>query len=46
MGGLKDIFQLQIVVYFLSCSAGSVAQDLWSPSGPNGKNGRISFGFV
>nr|YP_009729860.1 Ycf2 [Caldesia grandis] len=35
-----------ILLYLLSCSAGSVAQDLWSPLGPDEKNGIASYGFV
>ncbi|KAK1260669.1 Protein ycf2 [Acorus gramineus] len=27
--------KLTILLYLLSCSAGSVAQDLWSPPGPD-----------
>nr|YP_009537495.1 hypothetical chloroplast RF2 [Dioscorea quartiniana]YP_009537512.1 hypothetical chloroplast RF2 [Dioscorea quartiniana]AYM33590.1 hypothetical chloroplast RF2 [Dioscorea quartiniana]AYM33607.1 hypothetical chloroplast RF2 [Dioscorea quartiniana] len=38
--------KLTILLYLLSCSAGSVAQDLWSLSGPNEKNGITSYGFV
>nr|AXR93999.1 hypothetical protein RF2 [Colocasia esculenta]AXR94000.1 hypothetical protein RF2 [Colocasia esculenta]AXR94083.1 hypothetical protein RF2 [Colocasia esculenta]AXR94084.1 hypothetical protein RF2 [Colocasia esculenta]AXR94167.1 hypothetical protein RF2 [Colocasia esculenta] len=38
--------KLTILLYLLSCSAGSVAQDLWSPFGPDEKNGITSFGFV
>nr|YP_009417571.1 hypothetical chloroplast RF21 [Erythronium sibiricum]AQD17429.1 hypothetical chloroplast RF21 [Erythronium sibiricum] len=38
--------KLTILLYLLSCSAGSVAQDLWSSSGPNEKNGITSYGFV
>nr|YP_001294396.1 hypothetical chloroplast RF2 [Dioscorea elephantipes]YP_001294415.1 hypothetical chloroplast RF2 [Dioscorea elephantipes]A6MMQ1.1 RecName: Full=Protein Ycf2 [Dioscorea elephantipes]ABR01473.1 hypothetical chloroplast RF2 [Dioscorea elephantipes]ABR01492.1 hypothetical chloroplast RF2 [Dioscorea elephantipes] len=40
--------KLTILLYLLSCSAGSVAQDLWSsPSpGPDEKNGITSYGFV
>ncbi|KAJ7942064.1 Protein Ycf2 [Quillaja saponaria] len=32
--------------YLLSCSAGSVAQDLWSLPGPDEKNGITSYGLV
>nr|YP_010317007.1 hypothetical protein RF2 [Rhomboda moulmeinensis]YP_010317023.1 hypothetical protein RF2 [Rhomboda moulmeinensis]QXO05195.1 Ycf2 [Rhomboda lanceolata]QXO05212.1 Ycf2 [Rhomboda lanceolata]QXO05281.1 Ycf2 [Rhomboda moulmeinensis]QXO05298.1 Ycf2 [Rhomboda moulmeinensis]UNB13658.1 hypothetical protein RF2 [Rhomboda moulmeinensis] len=35
-----------ILLYLLSCSAGSVAQDLWSSSRPNEKNWIASYGFV
>nr|YP_010293014.1 hypothetical protein RF2 [Eriocaulon alpestre]YP_010293031.1 hypothetical protein RF2 [Eriocaulon alpestre]YP_010473212.1 hypothetical protein RF2 [Eriocaulon faberi]YP_010473229.1 hypothetical protein RF2 [Eriocaulon faberi]ULQ65804.1 hypothetical protein RF2 [Eriocaulon buergerianum]ULQ65295.1 hypothetical protein RF2 [Eriocaulon alpestre]ULQ65312.1 hypothetical protein RF2 [Eriocaulon alpestre]ULQ65821.1 hypothetical protein RF2 [Eriocaulon buergerianum]UVH66235.1 hypothetical protein len=35
--------KLTILLYLLSCSAGSVAQDLWSSPGPNETN---SYGFV
>nr|WEG89384.1 hypothetical chloroplast RF21 [Amana sp. MW-2023b]WEG89385.1 hypothetical chloroplast RF21 [Amana sp. MW-2023b] len=38
--------KLTILLYLLSCSAGSVAQDLWSSSGPNEKNWITSYGFV
>nr|YP_010727102.1 Ycf2 protein [Filipendula vestita]YP_010727118.1 Ycf2 protein [Filipendula vestita]WDZ66636.1 Ycf2 protein [Filipendula vestita]WDZ66637.1 Ycf2 protein [Filipendula vestita] len=39
--------KLTILLYLLSCSAGSVAQDLWSPlTGPDEKNGITSYGFV
>nr|AVV66272.1 hypothetical chloroplast RF2 [Asarum megacalyx] len=38
--------KLTILLYLLSCSAGSVAQDLWSPPGPDEKNGITSYGFV
>nr|YP_009443816.1 hypothetical chloroplast RF2 [Aconitum sinomontanum]ATU07016.1 hypothetical chloroplast RF2 [Aconitum sinomontanum] len=38
--------KLTILLYLLSCSAGSVAQDLWSPPGPDEKNGNASYGFV
>nr|AVM84624.1 hypothetical chloroplast RF21 [Sampaiella trichoclada]AVM84625.1 hypothetical chloroplast RF21 [Sampaiella trichoclada] len=34
--------KLTILLYLLSCSAGSVAQDLWSLPGPDEKNGIIS----
>nr|YP_011027072.1 hypothetical chloroplast RF21 [Sedum dasyphyllum]YP_011027089.1 hypothetical chloroplast RF21 [Sedum dasyphyllum]WQN01322.1 hypothetical chloroplast RF21 [Sedum dasyphyllum]WQN01339.1 hypothetical chloroplast RF21 [Sedum dasyphyllum] len=37
--------KLTILLYLLSCSAGSVAQDLWSLPGPDEKNG-ISYGLV
>nr|YP_009581324.1 hypothetical chloroplast RF21 [Enemion raddeanum]YP_009581340.1 hypothetical chloroplast RF21 [Enemion raddeanum]QBK49389.1 hypothetical chloroplast RF21 [Enemion raddeanum]QBK49405.1 hypothetical chloroplast RF21 [Enemion raddeanum] len=37
--------KLTILLYLLSCSAGSVAQDLWSPPGPNEKNRIASYGF-
>nr|YP_009409935.1 Ycf2 [Cressa cretica]ASJ65062.1 Ycf2 [Cressa cretica] len=35
-----------ILLYLLSCSAGSVAQDLWSLPGPDEKNGITSYGLV
>nr|YP_009897088.1 Ycf2 [Hornungia petraea]YP_009897107.1 Ycf2 [Hornungia petraea]QKK43722.1 Ycf2 [Hornungia petraea]QKK43741.1 Ycf2 [Hornungia petraea] len=35
-----------ILLYLLSCSAGSVAQDLWSLPGPDEKNGITSYGFI
>jgi len=38
--------RLTILLYLLSCSAGSVAQDLWSPPGPDEKNWITSYGFV
>ncbi|CAN4101523.1 unnamed protein product [Withania somnifera] len=38
--------RLTILLYLLSCSAGSVIQDLWSLSGPDEKNGIISYGLV
>nr|YP_010601414.1 hypothetical protein RF2 [Ceratocephala testiculata]YP_010601431.1 hypothetical protein RF2 [Ceratocephala testiculata]QFV18864.1 Ycf2 [Ceratocephala falcata]QFV18881.1 Ycf2 [Ceratocephala falcata]WAL35703.1 hypothetical protein RF2 [Ceratocephala testiculata]WAL35704.1 hypothetical protein RF2 [Ceratocephala testiculata] len=38
--------KLTILLYLLSCSAGSVAQDLWSPPGPDEKNGITSYGVV
>nr|YP_010180494.1 Ycf2 [Cadaba glandulosa]YP_010180514.1 Ycf2 [Cadaba glandulosa]QVD39913.1 Ycf2 [Cadaba glandulosa]QVD39933.1 Ycf2 [Cadaba glandulosa] len=38
--------KLTILLYLLSCSAGSVAQDLWSLPGPDEKNGINSYGFV
>nr|YP_010615246.1 Ycf2 [Illigera cordata]YP_010615265.1 Ycf2 [Illigera cordata]WAS37720.1 Ycf2 [Illigera cordata]WAS37739.1 Ycf2 [Illigera cordata] len=38
--------KLTILLYLLSCSAGSVAQDLWSPPGPDEKNRITSYGFV
>nr|YP_010887697.1 Ycf2 protein [Hypodaphnis zenkeri]YP_010887714.1 Ycf2 protein [Hypodaphnis zenkeri]WJJ67268.1 Ycf2 protein [Hypodaphnis zenkeri]WJJ67286.1 Ycf2 protein [Hypodaphnis zenkeri] len=38
--------KLMILLYLLSCSAGSVAQDLWSPPGPDEKNGITSYEFV
>ncbi|KAK2350161.1 protein Ycf2 [Trifolium repens] len=34
--------KLTILLYLLSCSAGSVAQDLWSLPGPNEKNDGIT----
>nr|YP_010426286.1 hypothetical protein RF2 [Thottea sumatrana]YP_010426303.1 hypothetical protein RF2 [Thottea sumatrana]USL48281.1 hypothetical protein RF2 [Thottea sumatrana]USL48298.1 hypothetical protein RF2 [Thottea sumatrana] len=41
-----SIKKLTILLYLLSCSAGSVAQDLWSPPGSDEKNGITSYGFV
>ena len=38
--------RLTILLYLLSCSAGSVVQDLWSLSGPDEKNGITSYGLV
>nr|ANO45209.1 hypothetical chloroplast protein RF21 [Drymophila moorei] len=38
--------KLTILLYLLSCSAGSVAQGLWSSPGPDEKNGITSYGFV
>nr|YP_009130085.1 hypothetical chloroplast RF21 [Campynema lineare]YP_009130102.1 hypothetical chloroplast RF21 [Campynema lineare]AJV88554.1 hypothetical chloroplast RF21 [Campynema lineare]AJV88572.1 hypothetical chloroplast RF21 [Campynema lineare]QKE31341.1 Ycf2 [Campynema lineare]QKE31358.1 Ycf2 [Campynema lineare] len=38
--------KLTILLYLLSCSAGSVAQDLWSSPGLDEKNGITSYGFV
>nr|YP_010994058.1 hypothetical protein Ycf2 [Vuralia turcica]YP_010994075.1 hypothetical protein Ycf2 [Vuralia turcica]WOZ11503.1 hypothetical protein Ycf2 [Vuralia turcica]WOZ11520.1 hypothetical protein Ycf2 [Vuralia turcica] len=38
--------KLTILLYLLSCSAGSVAQDLWSLPGPEEKNGITSYGLV
>nr|YP_009968437.1 Ycf2 protein [Galega officinalis]QMX77641.1 Ycf2 protein [Galega officinalis] len=35
--------KLTILLYLLSCSAGSVAQDLWSLPGPHDKNGITSY---
>ncbi|MBO0165615.1 hypothetical protein J0692_25705, partial [Vibrio alginolyticus] len=35
-----------ILLYLLSCSAGSVAQDLWSLPVPDEKNRITSYGFV
>ncbi|GFP93815.1 protein ycf2 [Phtheirospermum japonicum] len=37
--------KLTILLYLLSCSAGSVAQDLWSLPGPDEKNGITSYGL-
>nr|YP_007476091.1 hypothetical chloroplast RF21 [Dasypogon bromeliifolius]YP_007476109.1 hypothetical chloroplast RF21 [Dasypogon bromeliifolius]AEZ48738.1 hypothetical chloroplast RF2 [Dasypogon bromeliifolius]AGE93155.1 hypothetical chloroplast RF21 [Dasypogon bromeliifolius]AGE93175.1 hypothetical chloroplast RF21 [Dasypogon bromeliifolius] len=37
--------KLTILLYLLSCSAGSVAQDLWSSPGPDEKNGITSYGY-
>nr|YP_009407372.1 putative ATPase linked to protein import [Aldrovanda vesiculosa]YP_009407380.1 putative ATPase linked to protein import [Aldrovanda vesiculosa]ASA46296.1 putative ATPase linked to protein import [Aldrovanda vesiculosa]ASA46328.1 putative ATPase linked to protein import [Aldrovanda vesiculosa]QBC71172.1 hypothetical protein RF2 [Aldrovanda vesiculosa]QBC71173.1 hypothetical protein RF2 [Aldrovanda vesiculosa] len=39
----RSMKKLTILLYLLSCSAGSVAQDLWSLSGPNEKKGITSF---
>ncbi|KAL3806107.1 hypothetical protein ACJIZ3_000023 [Penstemon smallii] len=38
--------KLTILLYLLSCSAGSVAQDLWFLPGPDEKNGITSYGLV
>nr|YP_009269933.1 hypothetical chloroplast RF21 [Neottia acuminata]ANT72840.1 hypothetical chloroplast RF21 [Neottia acuminata] len=38
--------KLTIILYLLSCSAGSVAQDLWSSSRHDEKNWITSYGFV
>nr|YP_008999896.1 hypothetical chloroplast RF21 [Petrosavia stellaris]AGY95348.1 hypothetical chloroplast RF21 [Petrosavia stellaris] len=38
--------KLTILLYLLSCFAGSVAQDLWSSPGPDEKNLITSYGFV
>nr|YP_009557357.1 hypothetical protein RF2 [Halophytum ameghinoi]QBC72034.1 hypothetical protein RF2 [Halophytum ameghinoi] len=38
--------KLTILLYLLSCSAGSVAQDLWSLPGPDEQNGIASYGLV
>nr|UBX38617.1 hypothetical protein RF2 [Bupleurum fruticosum]UBX38634.1 hypothetical protein RF2 [Bupleurum fruticosum] len=38
--------QLTILLYLLSFSAGSVAQDLWSLPGPDEKNGITYYGLV
>ncbi|KAJ4699463.1 Protein Ycf2, partial [Melia azedarach] len=38
--------KLTILLYLLSCSAGSVAQDLWSLPGPDEKNGITSSRLV
>nr|YP_010710635.1 hypothetical chloroplast RF21 [Impatiens omeiana]YP_010710655.1 hypothetical chloroplast RF21 [Impatiens omeiana]WCZ70745.1 hypothetical chloroplast RF21 [Impatiens omeiana]WCZ70766.1 hypothetical chloroplast RF21 [Impatiens omeiana] len=38
--------KLTILLYLLSCSAGSVAQDLWSLPGPDEKNGITTYGLV
>nr|YP_010291581.1 hypothetical protein RF2 [Rapatea paludosa]YP_010291598.1 hypothetical protein RF2 [Rapatea paludosa]ULQ67588.1 hypothetical protein RF2 [Rapatea paludosa]ULQ67605.1 hypothetical protein RF2 [Rapatea paludosa] len=38
--------KLTILLYLLSCSAGSVARDLWSSPGPDEKNWITSYGFV
>nr|YP_010163418.1 hypothetical chloroplast RF21 [Parochetus communis]QRI61210.1 hypothetical chloroplast RF21 [Parochetus communis] len=41
-----SIKKLTILLYILSCSAGSVAQDLWSLPEPNEKNGITSYRLV
>nr|AYC21317.1 hypothetical protein RF2 [Aphyllon fasciculatum]AYC21327.1 hypothetical protein RF2 [Aphyllon fasciculatum] len=41
-----SIKKLTILLYILSCSAGSVAQDIWSLPGPDEKNGITSYGLV
>ncbi|EEF42572.1 conserved hypothetical protein [Ricinus communis] len=38
--------KLTILLYFLSCSAGSVAQDLWSLPGPDERKGITYYGLV
>jgi len=38
--------KLMILLYLLSCSAGSIAQDLWSLPGPDEKNGITYYGLV
>ncbi|RZC88063.1 hypothetical protein C5167_004304, partial [Papaver somniferum] len=38
--------KLTILLYLSSCSAGTVAQDLWSLPGPDEKNWITSYGFV
>uniref|UniRef100_A0A3Q7ID25 Ycf2 n=1 Tax=Solanum lycopersicum TaxID=4081 RepID=A0A3Q7ID25_SOLLC len=38
--------RLMILLYLLSCSAGSVSRDLWSLSVPDEKNGITSYGLV
>nr|YP_009299139.1 hypothetical chloroplast RF21 [Pelargonium exhibens]YP_009299183.1 hypothetical chloroplast RF21 [Pelargonium exhibens]AJB99053.1 hypothetical chloroplast RF21 [Pelargonium exhibens]AJB99098.1 hypothetical chloroplast RF21 [Pelargonium exhibens] len=38
--------RLTILLYLLSCFAGSVAQDLWSPPGPDDKADMFSYGLV
>nr|YP_010185595.1 Ycf2 protein [Epilobium hirsutum]YP_010185612.1 Ycf2 protein [Epilobium hirsutum]QVL23092.1 Ycf2 protein [Epilobium hirsutum]QVL23109.1 Ycf2 protein [Epilobium hirsutum] len=38
--------KLTILLYLLSCSAGSIAQDLLSPPGPDEKNRITSYGLV
>ncbi|XP_047260537.1 protein Ycf2-like [Capsicum annuum] len=38
--------RLMILLYLLGCSAGSIVQDLWSLSGPDGKNRITSYGLV
>nr|YP_010614133.1 hypothetical protein RF2 [Hypoestes forskaolii]YP_010614153.1 hypothetical protein RF2 [Hypoestes forskaolii]WAS32067.1 hypothetical protein RF2 [Hypoestes forskaolii]WAS32087.1 hypothetical protein RF2 [Hypoestes forskaolii] len=42
----RSMKKLTILLYLLSCSAGSVAQDLWSLPGPDEKNGITSYGLV
>nr|YP_010997014.1 hypothetical chloroplast RF2 [Plumbago zeylanica]WPJ72713.1 hypothetical chloroplast RF2 [Plumbago zeylanica] len=41
-----NIKKFTLFIYLLSSSAGSVAQDLWSLSGPDAKNWAISYGFI
>ncbi|MBA0630498.1 hypothetical protein Godav_002589 [Gossypium davidsonii] len=41
-----SIKKLMILLYLLICSAGSVAQDLWSLPEPNEKTGITSYGFI
>nr|QWL15908.1 hypothetical chloroplast RF21 [Plantago coronopus]QWL15930.1 hypothetical chloroplast RF21 [Plantago coronopus] len=38
--------KLTLLLYLLSCSAGSVAQDLWSLPEPDEKNGITSYGLI
>nr|YP_010975254.1 hypothetical protein RF2 [Plantago major]YP_010975280.1 hypothetical protein RF2 [Plantago major]UCS09012.1 hypothetical chloroplast RF21 [Plantago asiatica]UCS09038.1 hypothetical chloroplast RF21 [Plantago asiatica]WNX90906.1 hypothetical protein RF2 [Plantago major]WNX90932.1 hypothetical protein RF2 [Plantago major] len=38
--------KLTLLLYLLTCSAGSVAQDLWSLPGPDEKNGITSYGLI
>ncbi|KAJ7003017.1 Ycf2 [Populus alba x Populus x berolinensis] len=38
--------KLTILLYLLSCSAGSIAQDLWSLPGPDEKNGITYYGLI
>ncbi|KAL8214525.1 hypothetical protein R6Q57_003974 [Mikania cordata] len=38
--------KLTILLYLLSCSAGSITQDLWSLPGPDEKNGITPYGLV
>ncbi|XP_042757684.1 protein Ycf2 [Lactuca sativa] len=38
--------KLTILLYLLTCSAGSVTQDLWSLPGPNEENGITPYGLV
>ncbi|KAJ0761585.1 Protein Ycf2 [Helianthus annuus] len=40
------MMKLMILLYLLSCSAGSVTQDLWSLPGPDEKNGITPYGLV
>nr|YP_010689816.1 hypothetical chloroplast RF2 [Ceratostigma ulicinum]YP_010689834.1 hypothetical chloroplast RF2 [Ceratostigma ulicinum]WBR75441.1 hypothetical chloroplast RF2 [Ceratostigma ulicinum]WBR75459.1 hypothetical chloroplast RF2 [Ceratostigma ulicinum]WBR75525.1 hypothetical chloroplast RF2 [Ceratostigma ulicinum]WBR75543.1 hypothetical chloroplast RF2 [Ceratostigma ulicinum] len=41
-----DMKKITLFIYLLSCSAGLVAQDLWSLSGPDGKIWPLSYGFI
>nr|YP_010449706.1 Ycf2 protein [Gardneria ovata]UTU96294.1 Ycf2 protein [Gardneria ovata] len=42
----RSMKKLMILRYLLGCSAGSVAQDLWSLTGPDEKGGITSYGLV
>nr|SFV94939.1 Ycf2 [Cochlearia pyrenaica]SFV94957.1 Ycf2 [Cochlearia pyrenaica] len=42
----RSMKKFTILLYLLSCSAGSVAQDLWSLPGPDEKNRITSYGFI